>query len=42
MLRGLALTGDVAAAGGHALWLVGFVLVLYPPAINLVRRRLVV
>lgn len=41
LLRSLCLTGDLAAAGGHALWLVVFCAVLAPPAINLMRRRLV-
>jgi lipooligosaccharide transport system permease protein len=42
LMRGLLLTGEVAEAGRHALWLVGFSAVLYPPAVNLLRRRLVV
>jgi lipooligosaccharide transport system permease protein len=42
LLRALALTGTLTGAGGHALWLLGFAAVLYPPAVNLFRRRLVI
>lgn len=42
MMRALLLTGEAAVAGGHALWLAGFCLLIFPPAINLFRRRLVV
>ena len=42
LMRALCLTGDVASAGGHALWLVVFTALVFPPAINLFRRRLVV
>lgn len=41
LLRALCLTGDLGSAGGHALWLAGFCALLAPPAINLMRRRLV-
>jgi lipooligosaccharide transport system permease protein len=41
LLRALCLTGDLISAGGHALWLVAFCALLAPPAINLMRRRLV-
>ena len=40
--RSLILTGDLVAALGHAGWLLTFCLVLYPVAVNLMRRRLVV
>jgi lipooligosaccharide transport system permease protein len=40
-LRALCLTGDLGSAGGHGLWLVVFCAILLPPAINLLRRRLV-
>ena len=42
MLRALCLTGDIAGAGGHALWLAVFAALLFPPAINLFRRRLII
>lgn len=42
LMRALCLTGNAASAGGHALWLVGFCLLVFPPAINLFRRRLIV
>lgn len=41
LLRSLLLTGDVGAAFGHAVWLVVLALLLIPPALNLLRRRLV-
>jgi lipooligosaccharide transport system permease protein len=41
LMRSLALTGDAATAGAHALWLLAFCALLAPPAINLLRRRLV-
>ena len=41
LMRGLILTGDFTSAGEHALWLVVFCALLFPPAINLMRRRLV-
>jgi lipooligosaccharide transport system permease protein len=41
LLRALVLTGDVDTAAGHALWLAVLTLVLIPPALNLLRRRLV-
>lgn len=41
MMRGLVLTGNLAAAAGHALWLLVSSALLFPPAINLMRRRLV-
>jgi lipooligosaccharide transport system permease protein len=42
LMRALCLTGDAAAAGGHTLWLLGFALLVFPPAVNLFRRRLIV
>ena len=42
LMRALCLTGDAISAGGHALWLVAFCLLVFPPAVNLFRRRLVV
>lgn len=42
LLRALSLTGDLSSAGGHALWLLVFCAIVFPPAINLFRRRLVV
>ena len=42
LLRSLCLTGNAAAAAGHAAWLAVFSLLLFPPAMNLLRRRLVV
>jgi lipooligosaccharide transport system permease protein len=42
LMRALCLTGNIAAAGGHALWLAVFCLLVFPPAINLFRRRLIV
>jgi len=42
IVRALVLTGALAEAGRHALWLAGFSALLYAPAINLFRRRLVV
>lgn len=41
LLRALCLSGDLASAAGHALWLVVFCALLAPPAINLMRRRLI-
>ena len=41
LLRALCLTGNLTAAGGHALWLVGFCALMFPPAVNLFRRRLI-
>ncbi|MGH8907731.1 MAG: ABC transporter permease [Egibacteraceae bacterium] len=41
-LRALMLTGDVPTAVAHALWLLAFSALLFPPAINLFRRRLIV
>lgn len=41
LLRALCLTGDLGTAGAHTLWLVGFCALCAPPAINLMRRRLV-
>jgi lipooligosaccharide transport system permease protein len=41
LLRALCLSGNLAAAAGHALWLACFSALLYPPAINLLRRRLI-
>jgi lipooligosaccharide transport system permease protein len=41
LMRGLILTGDLAPAAGHALWLLVFCALIFPPAINLMRRRLV-
>jgi lipooligosaccharide transport system permease protein len=41
LMRGLILTGDLLSAGGHALWLLVFCALVFPPAINLMRRRLV-
>jgi hypothetical protein len=40
-MRGLILTGDLGWAAAHALWLVVFSALVFPPAINLMRRRLV-
>ena len=42
LMRALCLTGDLAVAGGHGAWLAVFCLLLYPPAMNLFRRRLVI
>ena len=42
MTRRFALGGDMGTALLHAAILVGFSLILFPPAINLMRRRLVV
>ena len=42
LLRALCLTGNVVAAAGHTLWLAVVAALLYPPAMNLFRRRLVV
>jgi lipooligosaccharide transport system permease protein len=42
MLRDLMLRGDLLHAAGHGLWLAVACLILYPPACNLFRRRLVV
>ena len=42
LLRALCLTGDLASAGGHALWLTVFCALVFPPAVNLFRRRLIV
>lgn len=42
LVRALTLTGDLRSAGGHGLWLAVFALLLIPPAVNLLRRRLVV
>jgi len=41
LLRALCLTGDPLSALGHAAWLLTFSALLYPPAINLLRRRLI-
>jgi lipooligosaccharide transport system permease protein len=41
MLRALTLTGNIRSAGGHALWLAVFCVVLLPPAINLFKRKLI-
>jgi lipooligosaccharide transport system permease protein len=41
LMRGLILTGDLTTAAGHTLWLVVFCALVFPPAINLMRRRLV-
>ena len=40
-LRDLALRGDLLDAAGHSLWLLVACLILLPPAINLMRRKLV-
>lgn len=42
LMRSLTLTGNLEAAGGHALFLVVFSAILLPPALNLLRRRLIV
>jgi lipooligosaccharide transport system permease protein len=42
MLRDLMLRGSLVGAAGHGLWLLVACLLLYPPACNLFRRRLVV
>jgi ABC-type uncharacterized transport system ATPase subunit len=41
LMRGLILTGDLGWAATHALWLVLFSVLVFPPALNLMRRRLV-
>ncbi|MEA2645961.1 MAG: lipooligosaccharide transport system permease protein [Chloroflexota bacterium] len=41
-LRDLCTRGDLVAAAGHSLWLVVACVVLFPPAVNLLRRKLVV
>jgi lipooligosaccharide transport system permease protein len=41
-LRDLALRGDIGDAAGHSLWLLVACLLLLPPAINLMRRKLIV
>lgn len=41
LMRSLTLTGDLGDGALHALWLAGFSALLFPPAINLLRRRLV-
>jgi lipooligosaccharide transport system permease protein len=41
LMRGLILTGDLGWAAAHALWLILFSALVLPPAINLMRRRLV-
>jgi lipooligosaccharide transport system permease protein len=41
LMRALALTGELGTAGLHALWLAVFSAILFPPAINLMHRRLV-
>lgn len=41
LLRALLVSGDVGVAADHALWLGVFTVVLVPPAVNLLRRRLV-
>ena len=41
-LRDLSLRGDIVSAGWHSLWMVVAILVLTPPAINLLRRKLIV
>jgi lipooligosaccharide transport system permease protein len=42
MLRDLILRGDLLAAAGHGAWLLVVCAILYPPACNLFRRRLIV
>jgi lipooligosaccharide transport system permease protein len=42
MLRDLILRGDLLAAVGHGAWLLVLCAILYPPACNLFRRRLIV
>ena len=42
MLRDLMLRGDLLDAAGHGLWLLVACAILYPPACNLFRRRLIV
>jgi lipooligosaccharide transport system permease protein len=42
LMRALCLTGDAGVAGAHALWLIACSALLYPPAVNLLKRRLVV
>jgi len=42
MLRDLMLRGNLLGAAGHGLWLAVACAILYPPACNLFRRRLVV
>jgi lipooligosaccharide transport system permease protein len=42
LLRALVLYGAPGAATRHGLWLAGFSTLLFPPAVNLFRRRLVV
>jgi lipooligosaccharide transport system permease protein len=42
VLRALMLTGNVATAAAHGLWLLTFSALLFPPAVNLFRRRLIV
>lgn len=42
LMRALVLTGEPMTAASHALWLLAVSALLYPPAINLLRRRLVV
>jgi lipooligosaccharide transport system permease protein len=41
LMRALALTGNPASAAGHALWLVVANVILYAPAVNMLKRRLV-
>jgi lipooligosaccharide transport system permease protein len=41
LMRGLVLTGDLGDAALNALWLLVFCALILPPAINLMRRRLV-
>lgn len=41
MNRALVLTGDIVTALQHAAWLVVFSALLVPPALNLVRRKLI-
>lgn len=40
MSRALVIFGDLAAAGRHILWLLGFSALLLPPTLNLFARRL--
>lgn len=42
LLRDLVLRGDLLAAVGHGAWLLVACAILYPPACNLFRRRLIV
>ena len=42
LMRALCLTGNATTAAGHAVWLAVACAVLYPPAVSLLKRRLVV